>query len=180
MAARPIRRFSTAATAALALAAVLSACGPAEGFAAGRTGAVAVAAPAGSGETAANTVDPDETSTTTGAVTASITSPVAVSGTASRPVSCISGRVYRASVTSAVIHGDQVSFTVAVTGYRGPGSYPAVVGATLTQPSGVVTTVAGVSRVPVVLTGTGGSFTVKATGTGGRTFAGSLSWTCGS
>jgi hypothetical protein len=95
------------------------------------------------------------------------------------PVSCVAGLAYRATVTSAAVRGDQVSFSVAIARYRGPGSYPAVVGVTFRQASGVVTTVAGVSRVPAVITATGGSFSVSATGSGGRTFTGSLSWTCG-
>ena len=115
-----------------------------------------------------------------GAVSVSVTSPVAVSGTVPVPVSCVSGLAYRATVTSAVVQGDQLSFSVAVARYRGPGSYPAAVGVTLRQASGVVTTVAGVSRIPAVISSTGGSFSVSATGSGGRTLTGSLSWTCGS
>jgi hypothetical protein len=79
-----------------------------------------------------------------------------------------------------VIKGDQLTFTVAIVGYRGPGSYPAEVGVTLHQSSGTVTTLAGVSRVPAAITSTGGSFTVSATGSEGRTFTGSLRWVCGS
>jgi hypothetical protein len=63
--------------------------------------------------------------------------------------------------------------------YRGPGRYPAVVGVTLRQASGVVTTVAGVSRIPAAITSTGGSFSISATGSAGRTLTGSLNWTCG-
>jgi hypothetical protein len=87
---------------------------------------------------------------------------------------------YRASVSSVVMDGDQLSYTVDIARYTGPGRYYAVVGVTLRQASGPVTAVAGVSRVPVVLSGGGGSFTVSAVGSGGRTFTGSLSWTCGS
>ena len=115
-----------------------------------------------------------------GSVSASVTSPVTVSGTVTVPVSCVSGLAYRATVNSAVVHGDQLSFSLAIARYRGPGSYPsAVVGVTLRQASGVVTTVAGVSRIPAVITSTGGSFLVSATGSDGRTLSGSLSWTCG-
>jgi hypothetical protein len=95
-------------------------------------------------------------------------------------VSCIAGLAYRASVSSAVIDGDQFSASVVVAGYRGPGTYPAVVAVTLRQASGLVTTVAGVSRVPAVITAAGGSFSVSAPGSAGRTFTGSLSWVCGS
>ena len=114
-----------------------------------------------------------------GSLSVSVTSPVTLSGSAAAPVSCVTGLSYRASVTSAVIHGDQVSYTVAIARYRGPGSYPAVVAVTLRQSTGVVTTIAGVSRVPAAITATGGSFSVSATGSEGRTFTGSLTWTCG-
>jgi hypothetical protein len=114
-----------------------------------------------------------------GSVSVSATSPLTVSGSATVPVSCVAGLAYRATVTSAVVQGDQLSFSVAVARYRGPGSYPAVVGVTLRQASGVVTTVAGVSRIPAAITSAGGSFSVSATGSGGRTLTGSLSWTCG-
>ena len=95
------------------------------------------------------------------------------------PVSCVAGLAYRASLTSAVVQGDQLSFSVAIPRYRGPGRYPAVVGVTLRQASGVVTTVAGVSRIPAAITSTGGSFSISATGSAGRTLTGSLNWTCG-
>lgn len=117
--------------------------------------------------------------TGTGSVAVSITSPVTLSGSTAAPVSCATGQGYHASVTSAVIHGDQVSFSVAIARYRGPGSYPAVVAVTLRQATGVVTSIAGVSRVPAEISATGGSFSVSAAGSGGRTFAGSLTWTCG-
>ncbi len=94
-------------------------------------------------------------------------------------MSCATGLNYRASVTSAVIRGDQISYAVAIARYRGPGSYPAVVAVTLRQSTGVVTTIAGVSKVPAAITAKGGSFSVSATGSGGRTFTGSLTWTCG-
>ena len=115
----------------------------------------------------------------TGSLSVSVTSPVALSGSTAVSVSCVTGVSYRASVASAVIHGDQVSYTVAIARYRGPGSYPAVVAVTLRQSTGVVTTIAGVSRVPAAITAAGGSFSVSATGSGGRTFTGSLTWTCG-
>jgi hypothetical protein len=115
----------------------------------------------------------------TGSVSVSISSPVSVSGTVPANVTCVSEVGYRAEVASAVIHGDQVSYTVAIARYRGPGSYPAVVAVTLRQATGTVTTLAGVSRVPASITATGGSFSVSATSSEGRTFSGSLTWTCG-
>jgi hypothetical protein len=114
-----------------------------------------------------------------GAISVSITSPVTLSGSVSAPVSCRAGLAYWASVSSAVIHGDQLTYSVAISHYRGPGSYPAVVAVTLRQSTGAVTTLAGVARVPAVITATGGSFSVSATSSEGRTFTGSLNWTCG-
>jgi hypothetical protein len=128
---------------------------------------------------AASTSAPASQPAGTGSLLVSVTSPVTLSGSTAAPVSCATGLSYRASVASAVIHGDQVSYTVAIARYRGPGSYPAVVAVTLRQSTGVVTTIAGVSRVPAAITSTGGSFSVSATGSGGRTFTGSLTWTCG-
>jgi hypothetical protein len=114
-----------------------------------------------------------------GSVTASVSAPVTVSGTAQVPVSCVTGAAYRATVDSAVVDGDQLSYTVAIPRYTGPGSYYTVVGVTLRQASGVVTAVGRVSSVPAQITAAGGSFTVSAVGSGGRTLAGSRSWTCG-
>ena len=159
---------STAATAAAAQSASAAPAGDAAPAAASSAAATTKAAAAA------------QPATASGSVTAKITSPIAVSGTVATAVSCTSARLYRASVTSAVIKGDQVSFAVTIPGYRGPGSYPATVAVTLSQASGVVTTVAGVSRVPAVITDGGGSFSVSATGTAGRTFSGSLTWVCGS
>jgi hypothetical protein len=153
-------------------AAAVASADAATGAATAEPAATVAAEPAA---TTADTAPPSQ-----GSVTASISSPVMDSGTVKVPVSCASGLAYRATVTSAVVHGDQVSFSVVIPRYRGPGSYPAVVGATLRQSSGVVTAVAGVSRVPAVITSTGGSFSVSATGSGGRTLTSSLSWTCGS
>jgi hypothetical protein len=115
-----------------------------------------------------------------GALSVSVTSPVAVHGSVAAPVSCVAGRAYRATVSGGTVNGNQLSFTVAIAGYHGPGSYPSVVAVTLRQASGVVTAIAGVARTPAVITASGGSFTVSATGTEGRTLAGSLTWTCGS
>jgi hypothetical protein len=153
--------------------------------------AVAASAPAASSAAAAPSVAAADPATTAaasapttapgpGSVSVSVTSPVTISGSVQVPVSCATGLAYRATVSTAVVQGDQLSFSVAIPRYRGAGSYDAVVGVTLHQASGVVTTVAGVSRVPAVISSTGGSFSVSATGSGGRTFTGALKWTCGS
>jgi hypothetical protein len=177
-----LARAAVPAAALLALTACLAGCRgttvvaasgapPAASTVAASSAAAAASAPAGS--------SPATASSGAGSVTVAISSPVSDSGTAAVPVSCATGLGYRASVTSAVVHGDQVSFSVDIPRYPGPGSYYAVVTATLRQSSGVVTTIGGVSRVPAVITAAGGSFTVSAVGSGGRTLAGSLSWTCG-
>jgi hypothetical protein len=106
---------------------------------------------------------------------------VSISGTVKTTVACVTGRAaYRADVSTAVVQGNQVTFGVSIAGYRGPGSYPAIVNVTLRQSSGTVTTLAGVAQVPAVITSTGGSFSVTATGSEGRSFSGSMSWVCGS
>jgi hypothetical protein len=159
----------------------LTACRPTAGLRSESSGADSgqSAAPSSDGRTV-TAASPAGATGGAGSVTAALTSPVEVSGTTATPVTCTTGRAYRAEVSSVVIHGDQLTFDVMVGGYRGPGSYSAVVGITLHQPDGVVTTVAGVARVPADLSAAGGSFTVKAVGTQGRTVAGSLSWHCGS
>ena len=117
---------------------------------------------------------------TAGSITASITAPVSVSGTVATAVSCVTSRAtYRASVSSAIVDGDQLTFAVSIAGYRDPGSYPAIVSVTLRQSTGTVTSLAGVAKVPALVTSAGGSFTVTATSSEGRTFTGSLAWVCG-
>jgi hypothetical protein len=193
MSARHLTRGAALTVAALALAAAVSGCKGQLAVATSSASPLAPAsgatsAPAGAPATAA---DPAATSTApaatpasqapvAGALSVAVTSPVTLSGTAYVPVTCVTGLAYRAQVSSAVIHGDQVSYTVAIARYRGPGSYPAVVAVTLRQASGMVTTLAGVSRVPAMITSAGGSFSVSATSSEGRTFTGSLTWTCGS
>jgi hypothetical protein len=144
----------------------------------------AAAASATSPAAAAASTTPPATAATSpqaqGALSVSVTSPIAVHGSVAAPVSCVTGRVYRATVSGATVSGSQFSFTVAIADYRGPGSYPSVVAVTLRQASGVVTAIAGTARTPAVITASGGSFTVSATGTEGRTISGSLAWTCGS
>jgi hypothetical protein len=115
-----------------------------------------------------------------GSLTASVSSPSVASGTVPALVTCLTGPTYRAGGSRLTIRGNQLSFSVTIAGYRGPGTYPALVVVTWRQVSGLVTTLAGVYRVPAVITSTGGSFSVSATGIEGRTFTGSLTWVCGS
>jgi len=158
-------------------AAASTAAAPAAASAAGPTASVAA-----TDATRAGGVSASESSSLgqgPGSVSLSVTSPVGVSGSAPVPVACLAGLAYRASASSAVVHEDQFTFSVAIPRYRGPGSYPAVIAVTLRQASGLVTTVAGTSRIPAVITTAGGSFTIDATGTGGRTLDATLSWACG-
>jgi len=113
-----------------------------------------------------------------GTVTVSITQPVAVSGHAGTTVTCDTGRAYSAVAQSATVDGYHVSFTVRAAGYRGPGTYQALVTARLDGASGAVTTVSAVPNIPAEITATGGSFSINATGDNGRTLAASLQWTC--
>lgn len=177
---RKLAKVAAVSATALALCTGVAGCRAGQGQLAGTPTSSAGTVTGASGTAAPVPASTSGAENSSGSVTTSLTSPVSLSGTVSAPVSCSTGRTYRASVTSAEIQGATVSFAVVVVGYRGSGSYPAVVDVTLRQSSGVVTTVAGVSRIPAVLTSAGGSFSVSATGSGGRTVAGSLSWVCGS
>ena len=115
-----------------------------------------------------------------GSLAVSVSSPSVVSATVPAPVTCLTGPTYRAAGSRLTIRGNLLSFSVTIAGFRGPGSYPALIAVTWRQVSGLVTTLAGVFRVPAVITSTGGSFSVSATGIEGRTFTGSLTWVCGS
>lgn len=184
-----LARATALSATALALAVGVTACrgvqaplaassSPAGAISAGTSGgtsAGASSAPAPASADATSTVSPPAT----GSLSASVSSPVVVSGTVPASVTCQSGRIYRAETSGVTISGNQLSFTVAIAGYHGPGTYPAVVAVTLRQTSGLVTTLAGVSQVPAMITSTGGSFSVSATGGEGRTFTGSLNWVCG-
>jgi hypothetical protein len=162
---------------AVTSAAPASAAGTSTSPAPGTASGTADAADAG---TAPSSAAADPAASAAGSVTASVSAPVTVSGTAAVPVACVAGAAYRATVSSAVVQGDQLSYSVAIPRYTGPGHYYAVVGVTLRQASGVVTAAGRVSSVPAAITAAGGSFTVSAVGSAGRTLAGSLSWTCGS
>jgi hypothetical protein len=180
-----LARAAVPPAAALALAVSLTACrGSVDAAAQAPASTPAAAAAADPPSATATSTAPVASATTgpqaQGALSVSVTSPVAVHGSVAAPVSCVTGRVYRATVSGATVNGSQFSFTVAIADYRGPGSYPSVVAVTLRQASGVVTAIAGTARTPAVITASGGSFTVSATGTEGRTFAGSLTWTCAS
>ncbi len=126
---------------------------------------------------AANAATPAAVGTGTGSVTVSILEPVAVNGTVNTTVTCTTGHVYQASVTSVPIGGDVLSFTVRAPGYHGPGTYPAVVTGQLTEADGTVITLPA-GPVPTTVTTGGGSFTVAGQTPGGTAIDGSVAWTC--
>ena len=119
---------------------------------------------------------------TTGSVGVAVTSPVSLAGSKAVGVTCTTGPVYKALVSKVTVKGATVSVAVSVAGYKGPGSYPAVVTLTLKEANGTVVPLPKAVKVPAVLTSTGGSFTDSWTSTQGKklTFAGSIRWTCGS
>ena len=183
-----LARAATLSATALALIAGLAACRGAQAVA--TSAGVTPASAAASGTAPSSTATNSSTSTgatsatvgqpAVGSLTATVTSPSTVSATVPAPVACLTGPAYRAGGSRLTIRGNQLSFSVTIAGYRGPGTYPALIAVTWRQASGLVTTLAGVFRVPAVITSTGGSFSVSATGIEGRTFTGSLTWVCGS
>lgn len=113
-----------------------------------------------------------------GSITLSLTQPTAVEGHVTTPVACTTGRVYQASASSAPVQDSVISFSVRATGYSGAGDYATVVSVTLVEPDGTSISVPAVPAVPAQITDTGGSFSMSATGSNGRTVALSLTWAC--
>jgi hypothetical protein len=190
-----LARAAALSATAIALMAGLTACRGAQAVATSDGAAPASAAasstapgnPASTADSipASSSASGSTTSTTVGqpavgSLAVSVSSPSVVSGTVPAPVTCLTGPTYRAAGSRLTIRGNQLSFGVTIAGFRGPGTYPALITVTWRQVSGLVTTLAGVFRVPAVITSTGGSFSVSATGIEGRTFTGSLTWVCGS
>jgi hypothetical protein len=131
----------------------------------------------GTGQTGTRQTDTGEGGP--GTVTVAITEPVTVSGHAGTNVACQNtARRYTATAQSATINGYQISLTVRIAGYRGPGTYPAVVTVRLDGAGGEVTTVSAVPGINATVTTEGGSFSIKATGDNGRTLAASAKWIC--
>lgn len=113
-----------------------------------------------------------------GSITLTMTEPAAISGHVTTPVACTTGRMYEASASSAAVQGYQLSFSVRVAGYAGPGEYQATIGVTLVEPDGTSISVPAVPAVPAQITAGGGTFSLSATGSNGRTVALSLTWAC--
>jgi hypothetical protein len=112
-----------------------------------------------------------------GSLTVDITTPVAVAGHVTTPVSCdATGRRYVESA-SGTLNGATVSQSVRVAGFDGPGTYPAVVAVSVTAADA---TPQSVEAVPasVEITSTGGSVSFSASTAAGRTLAGSIVWSC--
>jgi hypothetical protein len=113
-----------------------------------------------------------------GSLTLSVTKPVSLSGHVNTTVSCVTaGHTYTASADNAVVAGYQVAFTVRVTAYHGPATYPgAVVSLRLDGPTGAI----GVADVPapVTVTSSGGAFTLDTTTESGKALSASVEWAC--
>lgn len=137
----------------------------------------ATQSPAGTAQSP--TQSPPSTAAATGSVTVSVTSPVTESGSTGAVVSCASsGLVYLASARNAYVAGYEHSFAVRVPLYRGPGTYRALATLTVVGPHGGIASVSAVPDTPVTISSSGGTFTVDAIGTQGRTLAATVSWTC--
>jgi hypothetical protein len=144
----------------------------ATGTAAGTAGTPGAAAVGGSAAAAAAPAH-------RGSVTVAEDKPVVVHGTANAPVTCAtSSAVYVALVSKAEAGGYSHSFTVRVTGYRGPGRYRGTLSATVTGPRGTVAALTGAADPAVTLTSTGGTFTISTAGTGDHSLDATVSWVC--
>ena len=113
-----------------------------------------------------------------GSLTVALTKPISVAGHVDTTVSCSTGRTYRAAAGPVTIDGTSVSLSVSVAAFTGPGSYSAVVTASVTPSGSDATQVAGLPGIPVTITSAGGAVNLSATGTAGRVVAGSFTWAC--
>jgi hypothetical protein len=137
----------------------------------------ATESPVGASQSAAQSTQ--NPATATGSVTVSVTSPVTESGSTGAAVSCArAGLLYVASARNAYVAGYAHSFTVRVLPYRGPGAYRALATLTVVGPHGGIASVSAVPGTPTTITNSGGTFTIDATGSQGRTLAATVSWTC--
>ncbi len=137
----------------------------------------ATQSPAGTAQSP--TQSPQSTAAATGTVTVSVASPVTESGSTGAVVTCASDSLlYLASARNAYVAGYEHSFAVRVPLYRGPGTYRALATLTVVGPHGGIASVSAVPDTPVTITSAGGTFTIDAIGTQGRTLAATVSWTC--
>ena len=111
-----------------------------------------------------------------GTLTLALTAPKQVSGHVDTAVTCVPGRVYRAYGNGAV-QGYTVRVTASAAGYTGPGTYPTTLTGSIVAPGGEAFALAGV-RTSASISTTGGSAPFQATGSRGRTLAGSVGWAC--
>lgn len=112
-----------------------------------------------------------------GSLTVDITSPVTVAGHASTAVSCQSTARRYVESSTTTINGRTVSQSVRVTGYNGPGSYPAVITVSVVAPEAGRYAIDAVPAT-VDITSAGGSVSFSANTTAGHTLAGSIIWAC--
>ncbi len=158
---------TVAVTLTIALAALVAGCKPAAGAGAAGSGLPhRTPLPVGSGKGGA------------GSVTLTVTEPVKLSGHVDTTVSCTTaGHTYTASADSAAVAGYRVAFTVRVTAYHGPATYPAaIVSLTLDGPTGTIGS--GEVPAPVTVTGSGGAFTLDTTTETGKALSAGLEWAC--
>ncbi|MCK9897739.1 hypothetical protein [Frankia sp. AgB32] len=105
-----------------------------------------------------------------------ITSPVTLSGHVDTTVTCETPGARYVASASGSLQGYQISESVRVSAYRGPGTYHALVAVSVLGPSSqdVVTAVPTDAQISA----SGGSVVFSASTSGGRTLAGSISWAC--
>ncbi|MBI3686722.1 MAG: hypothetical protein HY241_05160 [Actinobacteria bacterium] len=111
-----------------------------------------------------------------GSITLSVTSPRAVSGHVDTPVTCTTGRIYRASGTGAIA-GYTVRVAATAMRYSGPASYQTTLSGSVLAPDGEEFALVGV-RTTAAITADGGSAPFTVTGKRGHTMSGTISWSC--
>lgn len=130
---------------------------------------------------------PAASAQTPGSVTASLTSPVAITGTATAPgLTCTirqSAKTYNLRISRVSVNGYQFNGNATIVGYTGPGTYSATM--TFSAAGSGTTIGGGGTKVPVTITATGGSAAFTRTASGARapkaagaTATGTISWTC--
>lgn len=124
--------------------------------------------------------------TGTGSVTASFTSPVTFSGTASPKMTCSTNakaHTYTVVIDKVGVDGGKVAGSATIRNYSGPGDYTATV--VLAASKGKTAVAGSVKNVPVTVTSTGGTFSFSKTASGtyvpklqGKVVTGTIAWTC--
>jgi hypothetical protein len=129
---------------------------------------------------------PPASAQTAGSITASLSAPRAVTGTAAAPgLTCTvrpTAKTYNLKIARTTVDGYVISGNATIVGYAGPGSYNATLSFTAVGPTSIA---GGGKSVPVTITETGGSASFTKTASGakvpkkaGTTAVGSIAWTC--